>query len=173
MSRKRYGLSKLGVIIVSSLLLGGCASPNLAPSAAPLKDDFKADVETQFALTVGKKTFDLEQLEKLGATEIEVLEPFRKKLTKFTVIDFDQLLLDSGFSATDQIETIALNDYRYKDSVQNFIDNNSLLAIYENGAEIAVSDGGPVRIIFTEDSAYYSLLDAWNWSLSEIKLSGN
>jgi hypothetical protein len=171
MTKKSFGLPKLGVLVVAVSLLSGCAAAEPSPSASQLTDDFQADIATPTALTVAGIAYTLEDLQQRGASEVEILEPFKKETTTFTVIDFDQLLVDSGFASTDSVETIALNDYRYSDTLQAFADNGSLLAIYENGEPIPVADGGPVRIIFTEESPYYSVLDAWNWSLSEIRRS--
>lgn len=173
MTKQSFGFPKLGVLVLATLLVAGCSAQESAPTTSALQDDFQAEIETAVTLTIGSQVFSLEELEKRGATEIEILEPFKKESTKFTVIDFDQLLIDSGFTAEDRVETIALNDYRYTDTVRAFLDNDSLLAIYENGEPIPISDGGPVRIIFAESSAYYSVLDAWNWSLSKIELAGD
>lgn len=173
MTKNSFGFPKLGVLVLSTLLVAGCSAQEPAPTTSALQDDFQAEIETTIALTVGSQDFSLEALQQRGTTEIEILEPFKKEKTTFTVIDFDQLLIDSGFTAEDRVETIALNDYRYADTVQAFLDNESLLAIYENGEPIPVSEGGPVRIIFAESSPYYSVLDAWNWSLSKIELAGD
>jgi hypothetical protein len=70
-----------------------------------------------------------------------------------------------------QIATIALNDYRYTDSVKAFTASNGLLAVSRDGAPIPMDQGGPIRIVFPEDTPYFSFLDAWNWSLRSIELA--
>lgn len=67
-----------------------------------------------------------------------------------------------------RIETIALNDYRYADTVGQWVDNDALLAVLRDGELIPMDQGGPIRIVFAEDSPAYELLDAWNWSLRSI-----
>lgn len=152
--------------------LSGCTSVQPAPSNSVLKDDFQVEVAVEVALRVLETDYSLEQLQSRGTSSIKIFEPFDQAETEFTVISFGQLLLDSGLDESDQIVTIALNDYRFTDSVANFVNNGALLALLENGQPIPISEGGPVRIVFTEDSEYYKYLDAWNWSLASIEISG-
>jgi len=152
--------------------LSGCTTVQPTPSNSVLKDDFQAEVAVEVALRVLETDYSLEQLQSRGTSEIEIFEPFDQADTEFTVISFGQLLLDSGLEESDQIVTIALNDYRFTDSVENFVRKGALLALLENGQPIPISEGGPVRIVFTEDSEYYKFLDAWNWSLASIEISG-
>lgn len=150
--------------------LSGCTSQSATTSTPALKDNFQAEIQLDKVLSIRGVDFSIEELSSLPGSQLEVFEPFAKSDTSFEVIDFGQLLLASGFSFRDRVETIALNDYRYTDSVQSFVDNGALLAIFENGEPIPVSRGGPIRIVFAESSPYYSYLDAWNWSLSSIEL---
>lgn len=171
MTMKSFGIPKLGVVVLAASLLSGCSTVADA-SSTPLLDNFEADIQAEVVLTVNGVDFTLEQLAERKTSEIEILEPFSKEQTSFTVVDFDELLIEAGFEESDRVETIALNDYRYSDTVANFAKNDSWLAIYESGEAIPVAKGGPVRIIFSEDSEYYGLLDAWNWSLRSIE-AGN
>lgn len=164
----RTALTGLALI----LGLAGCAAPEPTPTTSALIDDFEAELPIEVSLTVLDVDYSLEELAGRAARSLEIFEPFDQADTEFTVIDLGQLLLDSGLTETDEIVTVALNDYRYTDTVQAFIETGALLALYENGQPIPVSEGGPVRIVFDESSSYYGFLDAWNWSLSYITKSG-
>jgi hypothetical protein len=159
-----------GVFCVLVLALASCQSAETVAEDDPLKDDFQADFGGEIALTVLDTDFTLAQLAERPTRSIELFEPFAKATTNFDVISFGDLLREEGLSPEMRIVTIALNDYRYSDTVGQFIDNDALLAIFENGEPIPVSSGGPVRIVFEESSNYYSELDAWNWSLRSITM---
>ena len=152
--------------------LAGCATAEPVETATTLVDDFAAELSIETALTVLDSEYSIADLAARQTSSLEIFEPFDQADTEFTVINFGQLLLDSGFSQSDEVVTIALNDYRYTDTVANFVEEDAFLAILENGKPIPVSEGGPVRIVFDESSSYYSFLDAWNWSLSSIERSG-
>lgn len=132
-------------------------------------DEFQADLNSEVVLDINGQTFDLAQLSSSGSSTLEVFEPFDKVDTEFEVVNFGDLLLQSGFNPSDEVVTIALNDYRYTDTVENFIEKEALIAYLENGKEIPISEGGPIRIVFAEDSDYYEFLDAWNWSLALVE----
>lgn len=172
MEIRSFAAAKLGVLVAAALLIAGCAPVNSTPSETQLLDDFSAELSTEVVLTVGTQDFSLEDLAARPVSSLSILEPFSKEETEFTVISFGDLMLDAGLSETDTVETIALNDYRFSDTLEAFAANNAYLAILENGKEIPVSSGGPVRIVFDEDSPYYQNLDAWNWSLRTIESSG-
>ena len=150
------------------LALASCQSPDTVAEGDPLKDTFQADFKGEIALTILDTDFTLAQLAERPNRSIEIFEPFAKATTNFGVISFGELLTEQGLDPAARIVTIALNDYRYSDTVGQFIDNDALLAISENGQPIPVSSGGPIRIVFEESSNYYSELDAWNWSLRSI-----
>ena len=160
-------------LAVFVVLLGGCSEvPEQSSDSAPLLDNFSEELSGTISLTLGDVDYSLEELSQLETKEIQILEPFSKENTNFVGVDFGDLLLDSGFSLEDNVVTIALNDYRYTDTVKNFVDNQALLAFSEGGNPIPVADGGPVRIVFDSDSQYFDNLDAWNWSLRTVERSG-
>ena len=40
--------------------------------------------------------------------------------------------------------------------------------LVQNGQPISMDRGGPIRIIFPDGTILSKVLDAWNWSISEI-----
>jgi hypothetical protein len=75
----------------------------------------------------------------------------------------------AGLSENSSVDTIALNDYRYSDSVGDLIAAGAILAYLEDGEPIAMDRGGPVRLVYAESSPYFTELEAWNWSLRFIR----
>jgi DMSO/TMAO reductase YedYZ molybdopterin-dependent catalytic subunit len=45
---------------------------------------------------------------------------------------------------------------------------NGYVAIKRNGVDIPYDQGGPIRLVFADNSVWAKNLDAWNWSLSSI-----
>lgn len=172
MTKLGTGLFAMGLLSTLAFFpLTGCASVQDDVSVAVLTDDFEAASTTDATLSVLGVSYSLDEITARGTSSLMILEPFAQANTEFTVIDFGSLLLDAGLLPADRIVTIALNDYRYVDTVENFIAQNAKLAILENGEPIPVAKGGPVRIVFPTSSDYYVFLDAWNWSLASIELS--
>jgi hypothetical protein len=158
--------------LIMAFGLSGCSGSDATKAEPVLVDEFQADLKLDVSLKILDIEYTFDELLALETSSLRIFEPFDKADTEFTVIDFGQLLLDSGLSRNDNVVTIALNDYRYEDTVDNFISKRAFLALLENGEPIPVTDGGPVRIVFDKSSEYYGFLDAWNWSLSSIERAG-
>lgn len=167
-----------GVIVTSVLLLTGCTAPAAAPAPTAAADestyggfaiDPPADDEIVLTIEAGRTVdFTYAELQALATVEIEVFEPFVEQRQSFTGVPVAELLDAAEVPAGARIETIALNDYRYADTVGQWVDNDALLAVLRDGELIPMDQGGPIRIVFAEDSPAYELLDAWNWSLRSI-----
>jgi hypothetical protein len=164
----------ISAVIAIALVLGlaGCTSSETTNAEPVLVDEFQAVLDVEVALKVLDMSYSFDDLTARETKSLKIFEPFDKADTEFTVIDFGQLLVDSGLSQEDRIVTIAINDYRYTDTVSNFMSKNAYLALLENNKPIPVTEGGPVRIVFDTSSEYYGFLDAWNWSLSSIERAG-
>lgn len=159
-----------------ALALAGCtATPEPAPepSSESAYGGFVVDppATDEVVLTVeGAATVDFTygELQQLAMVEITILEPFVDREQSFTGVPLAELLSAAGVPAEARIETIALNDYRYADTVAQWTENDALLAVFRDGELIPMDQGGPIRIVFDSDSPAYELLDAWNWSLRTI-----
>ena len=170
-------------LAVLALILTGCgssssskadATPSASASANPYGGGFAVDApaDNDVVLTVSaekKIEYTMGELKKLAQTEIQIFEPFVKKNQKFTVVKMADFLNAAGFVATDKVNTVALNDYAFVDTDENFIKNNAYIAVARDGQPIPMDEGGPIRIIFANDSKYASNLDAWNWSIRTVE----
>lgn len=117
-----------------------------------------------------KVEFAYPRLLKLKQESITIYEPFLKKRQTFSVIPLKTLFAFVGINGGDKVITTALNDYIYSNTAAQFIAANGYLAIKRDGAVIGYDQGGPIRIIYPNKSKWAKNLDAWNWSLSSIKV---
>jgi hypothetical protein len=126
--------------------------------------------EVIFTVSKGEKKveFSMVRLLKMKSRTISIYEPFLKKRQSFTVIPMKNFFVMAGISGNDKVETKALNDYIYANSAAKFIGANAYIAIKRGGAPISYDQGGPIRIVFADNSKWAKELDAWNWSLSSI-----
>jgi hypothetical protein len=115
------------------------------------------------------RDYTMGELVDAATQEITILEPFVKRVETFKGVPLSVLFNENGLTSSSQVTTIALNDYRYTDSVDAFTGSNGILAVSRDGAPIPMDEGGPIRIVFPEDSPYFTFLDAWNWSLRSIE----
>jgi hypothetical protein len=114
--------------------------------------------------------FTMAELDGLAQRQVTFIEPFVKVEQSFRVVALADLLVLAGIGPDDVVDTIALNDYRYRDEVRVLIEADTLLAVARDGAPIPMNAGGPVRLVFDADSSYHAFLDAWNWSLRSIRV---
>jgi hypothetical protein len=114
--------------------------------------------------------FAYPRLLKMKHSTITIYEPFLKKRQTFTVIRLQTLFNFLAISGEDVVSTRALNDYIFTDKASHFISADAYLAIRRNGAPIGYDQGGPIRIVFADDSKWAKNLDAWNWSIERISV---
>ena len=129
--------------------------------------------EVIFVVSNGTKKFSYttNSLGKMKSSVISIYEPFVKKRQKFTVIPFKTFLDSVGISGNDKVATKALNDYVYTNTASQFISAQAYIAIKRNGMDIPYDQGGPLRLVFADNSKWAKNLDAWNWSLASISTS--
>lgn len=160
------------------LVLAGCTAGAEAPAPSVSEGEnayggFPIDppAADEVVLTIEAGTsidFTYAELQELASVEIDIVEPFVDEEQSFLGVPLVELLNRAAVSADARIETIALNDYRYADTVGQWVDNDALLAVYRDGDLIPMDQGGPIRIVFDEASPAFEVLDAWNWSLRSI-----
>lgn len=121
----------------------------------------------------GKVGLTLAELEALGTVSVTVYEPFVKKQQTFTGVPVSAVLDRGGIASSSTIDTIALNDYEYSNLASAFEASDAIIATQRDGQPIPYDQGGPVRLIFPDGSELASVLDAWNWSLTEIAASAS
>ena len=169
MKRIHYSAIVLAIITLAlQPITAQAASPKNPYGTATV--DPAAPNEIILTITKGKTqaTFAYSRLEKLKKSTISIYEPFLKKRQYFTVIPLERLFLFAGITGKDKVITKALNDYQFTATAQQFIDAHAYLAIKRSGSPIGYDQGGPIRIIFPDDSKWAKNLDAWNWSLATI-----
>lgn len=128
--------------------------------------------EIIFTVSKGKKKseFALARLQKMKSKTISIYEPFLKKRQRFTVIPLKNFFSLVGISGQDKVSTVALNDYIYTNTAAQFISAGAYIAIKRDGVDIPYDQGGPLRLVFADDSRWAKNLDAWNWSLAAISV---
>lgn len=169
--------------LTALLLLTACSAStddvNVAPPATddesiygsfpidpPAGDEVVLTIEG--ATTV---TYTMDELKGRATTDVTLFEPFVRRDETFAVIRLSQLLTEAGITDDDYVETVALNDYRYSQRAGDLTANEALLAVMRDGEPIPMDAGGPIRLVFANDSGYAEELDAWNWSLHIIKVT--
>lgn len=114
----------------------------------------------------------MDQLDALGNTTVTVDEPFVKKRQTFSGVPLAAVLAKAGVPDTATINTVALNSYHYSSTVRPMIASGAVIATRRDGAPIPYDQGGPIRIIFPDGTPLSAVLDAWNWSLASIDVTG-
>ena len=169
----------LEITLIAALTLVLLLAPVGVASAKESKNPYgtgnvdpAAPNEVILTITKGSKKveFAYPRLQKLKQSTITIYEPFLKKRQSFTVIPLKNLFNLAGISGKDRVKTLALNDYLFTESAENFISANTYLAIKVNGQPIGYDQGGPIRLIFSDKSKWSKNLDAWNWSLVSISV---
>lgn len=128
--------------------------------------------EIIFTVSKGKKkkSFSSAQLLSLKSSTVSIYEPFLKKRQSFSVIPLETFFKLVGISGSDKVNTVALNDYVYTNTAKRFLDAKTLVAVKRDGRVIGYDQGGPIRLIFADNSKWTRYLDAWNWSLISISV---
>ncbi len=152
-------MKKIAIVVSALLLLTGCSSSAEEATPTPSATASENPYGAGFAI------------DPPADEEITIVEPFVKVEQTFKVVKLEKLLKDLGFKPTDKLSTVALNDYAFADTVENFTKNNAYIAVSRDGGPIPMDQGGPIRIVFASDSGYFTNLDAWNWSIRTIEIA--
>lgn len=173
----------LVAVTAAALVLSGCASSTGTTDAAPTPTataenpygGFPVDppAADEVVLTiVGTSTVDLTyaELKDLATVKVTLSEPFVGAKQSFTGVPLADLFAMAGIQPTDKVDTVALNDYHFADTAGDFETADGLLAVLRDGEDIPMDQGGPIRIVFGDDSTYSTNLDAWNWSIRSLEV---
>jgi len=167
---------------ITALAIVGALAISIAPAAtiavaADTKNPYGTSTvdpagpnEVIFTVAKGSKKvlFTSSKLNKVKSSVINIYEPFLKKRQSFTVIPMKTFFNLVGISGNEKVFTTALNDYVYTNTATNFNAANAYIAIKRNGTDIPYDQGGPIRLVFADNSKWAKNLDAWNWSLASI-----
>lgn len=169
-------MKKLSALVIASAVVlaitpSALAAENTNPYGTSTVDPAGPN---EVILTVSKGSkkvlFTTTKLNKVKASVISIYEPFIKKRQSFTVIPIKTFFSMLGISGNDKVLTKALNDYIYTNTAAKFLSANAYIAIKRNGVDIPYDQGGPIRLVFADDSKWAKNLDAWNWSLDAISV---
>lgn len=171
-----------GALTVVALLGGGCASEEDSPTSSaqtpePRKDLTLAPVTGEpvlrFTGQVGSGQpleVDLAGLDALPQQTLTTYEPFLKKDVTFSGVAFADLL-DAAGATGDSVLVHALDDYERTLAVDVLREPGVLLATREGGQEIPLPNGGPVRLVFPENSEAGADPDLWVWSVDRLTVT--
>lgn len=123
-------------------------------------------------LEKGKKKVGLtyKSLLAMHPVKVTIYEPFVKETQTFSVVPFATIFKLVGIKNSDIVVTTALNQFDYSNSASNFLTAKASLAFERGGINIPIDQGGPVRIIYPNSSSLANVVNAWNWSLSDISV---
>lgn len=162
--------------LVALLLSASFSPPILAANLPPLKDKV---VLTVSGLITNTNTgnlakFDRAGIESLGLSSFTTSTPWYKEPVKFEGVRLAKLLEAVGSKGTRLIAT-ALNDYRAEIPVSDAHKYDVLIAVKKNGADMDVSDKGPLFIVynFNSDSELnqrlFYIRSVWQLKTIEVK----
>lgn len=101
---------------------------------------------------VGKTAqFDREMLEAMGVVSISTTTPWFTGTTKFEGVPLEKVMEAVGAEG-EEVETVALNDYKVTLPVADFKEFGVLLALKRDGEYMPVRDKGPLFIVYPYDS---------------------
>jgi hypothetical protein len=168
--KKSHTLS-LALLIAVLIANPAMASSSKNPYGTSTIDP-AAPNEVILTISKGKQRADFAypRLLKLKHSTISIYEPFLKKRQTFTVIKLQTLFNFVGINGKDKVITKALNDYIFTATASDLLAAQGYLALKRDGIAIPYDQGGPIRIIFPDNSKWSKNLDAWNWSLASISV---
>jgi hypothetical protein len=158
----------------SSATSTAAASPTTSNPYGVPSIDPPAPNEPVLTVTGGTTplSLTLDQLNALGSTTVTIDEPFVKQRQTFSGVPLGAVLAKAGIPETATIDTVALNAYHYTSAAKPMIDSKALIATARDNAPIPYDQGGPIRIVFPDGTPLSSVLDAWNWSVATINVTG-
>ena len=179
---KRLVITNVALLVAIYVFVAPLANAATKPSPSPVstsKNPYGAGTvdpagpnDPILTITNGKKSqgFTMKNLMAMHPTIISVFEPFVKKRQKFSVIPLATLFKELNIPSSASVLTKALNEYVYTNTASGFIAAKGYLAVKLNGADIPYDQGGPIRIVYPDDSIWAKLADPWNWSLRTISV---
>lgn len=114
---------------------------------------------------------DLEGLEAIGTVQRGVFEPFLEVTLDVTGVPIERLFAAAGIDPDATVEMVALDDYVVTFRASELADERPLLATRVGGRPIAVSDGGPIRLVFPDaDGPFGRDTNRWIWSIERMEV---
>lgn len=115
--------------------------------------------------------FDRDMLIELGLSEVQTSTPWTDGVQLFEGV-LARAVVERVEAAGTLVKAAALNDYTVELPLDDFLNNDVLLALSMNGEEMHVSDKGPIWIIYPRDDVpefqNRKLNDRWVWQLKSL-----
>lgn len=173
----------ISILLVCGALLGACGGDDEPTSSSletvttenpyggvdvppPAPDEPILDIANGGDVT----SYSLNDLREFTLVEETVFEPFVKADSTFVGVSMADLFEATGIQPSDEVITIALNEYIYTNMASEFTGTDAFVAFEQDGGPIAMDRGGPLRIIVPNDRPLTESLEVWNWSLAEIRV---
>lgn len=178
-------MKKLSVLVALPIVLGivgvSCGGDeDVTPTTEVVADnpyggiDVPPPAADEKVLTIANAgeelTFSLDDLREFERVEETVFEPFVKAEITFVGVSMADLFEAAGIESSDEVITVALNDYIYTNLAEEFVGTDAFVAFEQDGGAIPMDRGGPLRIIVPNDRPLTESLEVWNWSLAEIRV---
>jgi hypothetical protein len=152
--------------VAAGSLTAGDAVP--APAAA----DVVLSITGGATSNVGSELrLTLADLASMHTVEADVYEPFLKRRVRFRGVPLaDVLALAGAPDGATALDTVALNEYAVTLPLDVLRHPGAIVATQADGAAIPVDDGGPTRVIFTDDHPDTRDESLWIWSLATVRI---
>jgi hypothetical protein len=169
-----------GALLGLALLLPGCTTTAAELPDDPLPAAFDDGVpapDEDVVLTVEGATethdWDLPTLALLPQHDLTIVEPFLEVEHTYTGPLWSDVLRASGvdLDRAETTELVALDDYVADLQVSPQALGGLVLARLEDGEEIPLEAGGPIRFVFPPDNPSGDNANNWIWSLRWARVS--
>ncbi len=140
----------------------------VADLAAPAAADVALTVEYADGTSVQLSIAQLEALRTVAAT---VHEPFIDRVIVFEGVPLSDMFRFLGIPKTvPKLHTLALNEYAV-DLPMSITDvEGAILATRADGALLPLDEGGPTRVVLTDDHPQAQDQSLWIWSLKTLSV---
>lgn len=154
--------------------VAGCSGAGAQLPDGPLPTTFEDGVPEpsgEVVLTVtstdAEHDWDLATLARLPQHDLTILEPFIEEEHTYTGPLWADVLRASGvdLAAAGPVEVTALDDYVIDLPTDAETLDGLLLARLEDGQEIPVAGGGPIRLVYPPDNPTGKNTNNWAWSV--------
>lgn len=119
-------------------------------------------------------TVTLEQIERLGAEDITINDPFEKKTNTFHGVRMEKLVDSFGGPGIDKITISGIDGYQVSFEREFWRRHRLLFATRVNGEYFDYDRKGPMRVIFPyydpETHISKEILPLWIWMITEITM---
>ncbi|MEM9464719.1 MAG: molybdopterin-dependent oxidoreductase [Actinomycetota bacterium] len=172
--RIRSAIAVVVIAIIASACGGDAEPAGVAREVGPLPVP-TAEVVLTISGAVGQPNVgdevqaDLAGIESLGTVDVTIFEPFISEEIAFTGVPLETVLRAAGIGEDVPLIWTALDDYQVDFTLAELAEDGALLATRQAGEPLAIADGGPIRVIFTEtDGDLAQNTNEWIWSLVRV-----